>query len=111
MASKIAYRNAALKATKQTVFNVPEGMVSFWHIYNQDAVVTYLQLYDALAAGVTVGTTTPTFTLAVPASGWLDNVSDQGILQFANGLVIAATTTIAGLTDPTNGLLVNIGWR
>jgi hypothetical protein len=104
-----------LKATKQVV-KVGHGVVAGWHLANQDAVSTYFQLYDALTANVTVGTTTPTLTLWVPASlgvdAWVGTTDDydSGLFQFSTGLVIAATTTVGGSTDPTNGLLVGMAY-
>jgi hypothetical protein len=84
-----------------------------WHIQNLDTTDNYVHFYDALTANVTVGTTTPVFTLWVPASSGLDvyvpvGPREQGIVDCVTGLVIAATTTIGGLTSNTNGCLVNL---
>jgi hypothetical protein len=108
------YRNPALKNTKQTISDVPGVKIAYYHIYNLDATVTYLHLYSGLAANVTVGTTTPDLSLAVPASGWLELGGGGGvseIFSFPAGLVVAATTALAGTGAPTNGLLANVGWR
>lgn len=108
----VPYRNPALKNTKDTATTDGGAVVTYVHIYNLDAATTYLQLYDALAANVTVGTTTPTYTIAVPTSGWIDNTDGEGIWRFQHGLVVAATTAIDGSgSAPTNGLLVNFGIR
>ena len=100
------YRNAALKATKTTVKAAP-GIVYGWKIQNLDGADAYLQLYDALAANVTVGTTTPTFSIWLPASGGDDLILPVPI-RFTVGIVVAATTTIGGAVAPTNGELVNL---
>jgi hypothetical protein len=78
-----------------------------WHIQNLDASVTYLQFFDAPASGVTVGTTTPSFVIAVPASG-LHDADDSVPIGLKGGLTIAATTTATGSGAPTNGLNVNL---
>jgi hypothetical protein len=38
-------------------------------VYNPGASVAYLQVFDAAAADVTLGTTVPVYTLAIPATG------------------------------------------
>ncbi len=100
------YANAALKATKAVV---KAGATSIygWHIFNLDNTVTYLQMFNKLTAGVTVGSTTPDVVLVVPASGWLDDPGFTPPLGFGTGFVIAATTTYGGSSAQTNGLVVN----
>lgn len=105
----LPYRNAALKATKQVVSSAKSRVYGL-HVWNQDTSDTYLQFYDALTAGVTVGTTTPTLTLVVPASSGIDK--DTTIpWEFNTGIVVAATTTVGGSTNPTNGLLINLFYK
>lgn len=103
------YRNTALKATKQVVTAVKSRVYGL-HVYNQDSSDTYLQFYDALTAGVTVGTTTPKETLWIPASAGID---DNFTIpwEFNTGLIVAATATIGGSTNPTNGLLINLRYK
>jgi hypothetical protein len=100
------YRVTAQKATK-AVPSATKARVYGLHVYNQDSTDTYLQLYDALTADVTVGTATPTVTLWIPALSGIDNVYPLPV-EFNTGLVIAATTTVGGSTNPTNGLLLNL---
>ncbi len=126
------YRNPALKNVAAMVATPPGAAPAnigtptaattrptqiYWlNVYNQDGSVSFLNLYNAASASaVTVSATTPDLQLALPPSGYLDNaVSDPsngvGLVSFANGLVIAATTTVAASATgaPTNGLLVNI---
>jgi hypothetical protein len=108
-ATLTTYRNTALKDTKQTAV-ASAAALAYMHVYNLDSTVNYLHLYNALSASVTVGSTTPTFTLAVPASGWIDTSGGPLLWQWSVGLVVAATTTIdSSAGTPTNGLLVNFG--
>jgi hypothetical protein len=103
----------AQKATAALVKAAP-GELCWYHVQNQDAADAYLHFYDAAAAAdVTVGTTTPKVTLWLPASSGVDGGSiivqeDARGVEFALGIVIAATTTIAGSSAPTTGELVNL---
>ncbi len=102
----LPYRNAALKAAKQTV-KASRTRVYGWKVQNLDNATAYLHLYDALEADVTVGTTVPTYSVWLPASGG-DDLSIPEPLAFDVGLVVAATTGLTGSTAPTNGELVNL---
>jgi hypothetical protein len=86
-----------------------------WHIYNQDATDVFLHVYDLASASVTVGTTTPTLTIAIPGSGIIDtwpSASDRelGMFRGSTAITIAVTTTVGGLTSPTNGCIVNVSY-
>lgn len=90
------------------------GELCWRHIQNLDAADAYIHFYDAAAtASVTVGTTTPKLSFWLPASSGIDdgpitaNADGRGV-EFALGIVVAATTTLGGLTNPTNGELVNL---
>lgn len=98
---------AAQKNVKTTVKAAP-GQLFGWSIANLDASITYLQLFDALVANVTVGTTAPNFDIVIPASGALNQVSDFPAGNFQNGITIAATTTATGSTAQTNGLVLTL---
>ena len=100
------YRNAALKATKQSV-KTGKARCYGWKIQNLDSAEAYFHIYDALAANVTVGTTTPKISIWLPASGGDDLVLPRPI-AFNTGFVVAATTTLGGSGAPTNGELVNL---
>jgi hypothetical protein len=84
-----------VKATAGTVYGI---------IFSNTAATTnYLKLYNATAANVTVGTTTPVMTIPLPG-----NSSDDitGVLNFPVGVkfdtaITAAATT--GLADNSTG--------
>ena len=86
--------------------------VYFIHI---DATVNYLQLYDALATDVTVGTTTADLTFALPTQGDANGAGfvlqvPSGI-QFNKGLTVAATTTAGGSAGPgANEVILSLGY-
>lgn len=106
------YRNAALSNTKQVVKAAP-GKVWWYNIFNPGVALAYLHFYDAASADVTVGTTVPTLSIALPsiatASVGVDSPQVVG-LQFSTAITIAATTTPGGGTAPGTALVVNIGY-
>lgn len=74
-------------------------------IFNMTAAVLYLKFYNAAAASVTVGTTTPVMTIPIPT---LATTNGAGFIlvpppcgaQFDTGMCVAATT---GLADNDTG--------
>ena len=92
-----AYSKTDLSNTKQTV-KAGAGEVRSICVHNTAAAKTYLQIFDALAASVTVGTTTPTRVIGVIDEG---TVVLEVPWEFDTGLVIASTTTPTGNTGAT----------
>jgi hypothetical protein len=97
------YSNAALTAT--TVLLVPNTSagapirLAHWNVGNPNTVLAFIQFFDAAAtSAVTLGTTAPTFTLAVPAFAGAIDTSPVIDYTFKNGIVVAATTTQTGNT-------------
>ena len=106
--STYPYSATAQKATA-TLVKSGRWKLKGYHMINLDTTNNFVQFFDAAAASaVTVGTTTPTFVLGLPASGGAVKVSD---LVFTNGIVIAAATTATGNGAPTNGvcLMLELG--
>jgi len=71
------------------------------HIENKDGSIRYLQLFDSLAASVTVGTTTPDYVIPLLATGIHEETFEVG-LKFNTGISYALTTTPTGSTGPTS---------
>lgn len=100
------YSNTALSNTKQTV-KASSGRLYGYHLYNPNTSSVFVQFFDALAASVTVGTTTPTFVLTIPANATSPASLDMQLtvpISFTIGIVIAATTTATGSTAPATAL-------
>ena len=91
------------------VMKASGGYLSFLEVQNPNATNAYIQLFDALAANVTVGTTTPAMSLLVPAGGAMDKMWDRP-LKFETAITYACTTTATGSGDPTTGLIVDGGY-
>lgn len=91
----------------------------FWvHAMNMTASVAYLKFYNATAANVTVGTTTPVLTFPIPTNadtngaGFAIHFGDVGV-QFSTAICIAATTgfAVSDVGAPaTNAVIVNLGY-
>ena len=82
--------------------------VGWLSVVNTTAAAAYLQLFDAAAtADVTLGTTLPTLSVQIAASGQttLTNVSTI----FRKGIVVASTTTATGNTGATTHTFVGVG--
>ena len=76
--------------------------------YNSGAAFTFLQLFNALAANVTVGVTTPDFVIPIPATG--ATVLDEQMF-FNTGLTMACTSTPTGAVAPAANAVVSYTLR
>lgn len=92
------YHNVDVDETPASVAAKSTRLLAI-HVINVGAAPRYLKLYDALVANVTVGTTVPKLTFAIPAqfdnNGGGFTLSIPEGIYFATGLVIAATTGVA----------------
>lgn len=104
------YRNTNLLAADVEVKPV-EGKVFWIDIHNPNAAVEFVHFYDATAANVTVGTTTPVFSVSVASSGQRHiPPQDLPYYEFETAITIAASTTATGAVAPGTGLVVHIGY-
>lgn len=88
---------ATVGGTKAEVTDDPKSLIFSIHIANGTAAIAYLQVFDLDADNVTVGTTSPTYALGVPAGETADLVFGKPI-QHTTGFTIASTTTRTGST-------------
>lgn len=84
--------------TNGTVVKASAG--TLWNISasNINAAVRYLKLYNSTT--VTVGTTTPVLTIAIPAGGFVNIAGGANGIRFATGICLGITT---GNTDADTG--------
>lgn len=108
--SVTTHRDVDIDNTAQAL-KVARGHLYRAFVQNPNAADAWLQLYDAAAGDVTVGTTTPKLSLVVPASGAIDVDFADDPIRFSTAITYAATTTAAGGTDPTTGLVGNLLYR
>jgi hypothetical protein len=79
-----------------------------WYLFNSNATIVYLQIFDAKSeTEVSLGTTAPTLSLGIPA-GSAANVLVDGMRDFLKGIVIACTLTRSGNGAPANTLDWNL---
>lgn len=93
------------------------GQVYWIHAMNLSSAVLYLKFYNATAATVVVGTTTPVLTFPIPTQGDTNGagftLSIPNGIAFGTAICIAATTGIADAdtgAPGTNALVVNLGY-
>lgn len=106
------YRN--IDANAEVEIKGSAGTLHWIHAMNMTAAVAYLHLYDATAAAVTPGTTTPNYTFPIPTQGDTNGAGFNLRIEqaFANAITLVVTTTLDGSAgDPgTNGVIVNAGY-
>lgn len=98
-------------AVTTTVVSVKSsaGQLYGYHIGNSNTTACYLQMFNVASGSVTLGTTTPTRSLFIPASFGAARTLNPGA-AFGTAISIAATTTRAGSTACTNTLDVDIDY-
>ncbi len=105
-AKAAVFTNSGLTATKVLLVNNSGGgaiQFSYYNVGNPNAAIVYIQFFDAATtAAVTLGTTAPTFWVAVPALGGVVDTSFVQGFVFKLGVVVAATTTPTGSTAATS---------
>jgi len=94
------FYSASLTGTKAQVSAVPVD-IGAYHMLNNAAAITYVQVFYKLAADVTVGTTVADVVIPLPASGGATlNLEGKG-WRTRGPLTLAATTTRTGSTTAT----------
>lgn len=69
-------------------------------LYNPNSSAVYVQVFDVASASVTLGTTAPTYVIAIPATATANIEFSNGI-NHATAITLAATTTATGSTAPS----------
>lgn len=91
------------------------GQLYWIHAMNLSNAVKYLQVFNATAASVTVGTTAPDMVFPLPTQGDTNGagfvLSVPNGIAFGTAITMAATTTATGSTGAgTNEVFVNVGY-
>ncbi len=92
-----------LVATAQAI-KASTGQMYGYYAYNPEAAVTFVHFYNTAAASVTVGTTSPLFSIAIPAGAAANLMFPFGVTFSNAGWSCAATTTAGGNTAPATGV-------
>lgn len=91
--------------------------VDGWDIMNTTAAIAYIQVFDATAANVNLGTTVADYIIPIPANGRATAMLEAGSndmapvagsqrITHAKGCTIAATTTRTGNTTAACDVLM-----
>jgi hypothetical protein len=97
-----------LQATAQAVKS-SAGQLYGYYAYNPEAAVSFVHFYNTAQASVTVGTTNPMFTIALPAGAAANMTFPFGVTFSNAGWSAAATTTAGGNTNPATGVSL-VAW-
>ena len=92
-----SYYNGSVNGTKVVVTAAPTLIQSI-SVLNATSAEAYLQLFDSLTGGVTVGSTAPSMVFGVGAEGNPHFVFPKPI-YFKTGLVIASATARGGASN------------
>jgi hypothetical protein len=106
------YKTLDLDETEEDV-KTTAGSLYGWHIFNAAATTRYIKFYNATAANVTVGTTTPVMTVPIPA-GAAANVEFSNGIGFSTAICIAATTGVADNdtgAPAANDVIMNVFYK
>ena len=91
-----------LGSTPTQVMTGP-GVLGAALLYNPNASVVYVQVWDVAAVGGVAEGTNPKFVLPIAATSGLQFVPPTGV-NMGDGLVLAATTAPTGSTGPATAL-------
>ena len=110
------YQNLDVDETEDEVKGTA-GQIYFIHAINLGTAPRYLKFYNATAATVVVGTTTPVLTYPIPTQGDSNgagfSLSIPNGIAFGTAITIAATTgfAVADTGAPgANEVIVNLGY-
>lgn len=101
----------ALSTTVQAI-KTSAGVLGYVRCKNSNASESYIQVFDKTTGNVTLGSTAPDQSYAIPptASDTPLQMSVVGI-GFTTAISVAATTAYNGNTAPGTGLICNFGYN
>lgn len=97
---------SAAQSTTITTIKASGGKFGGYYIYNPNATVAYLQVFDEDGT-VTLGTTAPNMTYGIPAEAGA-NVEMANGINMENAIKIAVATTATGNGAVGTGLDITI---
>lgn len=110
------FRSIDLDETEEEIKGTA-GQIYWIHAMNLATTVRYLKVYNATAATVVVGTTTPVLTFPIPTAGSTNgagfNFAVPNGIAFGTAITVAATTGVADNdtgAPGVNEVVVNIGY-
>jgi hypothetical protein len=115
--SSTLYKNLDVDESEDQIKGTA-GKIHWIHAINLTASPLYLKFYNATAASVTVGTTTPDLTFPVPTAGDTNGAGftlpiPVGGIDFTTAITVACTTGLADNDSgapAANALVLNLGY-
>jgi hypothetical protein len=110
------FRSLDLDETEEEV-KATAGTVYGWYIANTATATRFVKFYNATAANVTVGTTTPVLTLPIPGNSSDDIAANLlgGVgIAFDTAITVAATTALADNdtgAPAANDVIINLFYK
>jgi hypothetical protein len=111
------FRSLDLDETEEEV-KASAGQIYGWHIANLATTTRFIKFYNATAANVTVGTTTPVMTIPVPGNATDDTLALMALggmgIPFDTAITVAATSALADAdtTAPgANDVVINLFYK
>lgn len=110
------FRSLDIDETEEDV-KTSAGQLYFIHAMNMVATARYLKFYNATAANVTVGSTTPVLTMPLPANSTTGagfTVSIPQGFEFTTAICVACTTGVADAdtgAPGANDVIINLGYK
>jgi hypothetical protein len=102
----------SVSETKQEVMAGPGNVYGFLFENNSASASIFVQVFDKVAADVTVGVTAPDYTFKVLAGSTFGrDPLDYGLRYHGQGLTIAVTSTRTGAAAPASAATVNVWTR
>jgi hypothetical protein len=106
------FRSLDLDESEEEV-KASAGQVYGYYFSNVAASARFLKFYNATAASVTVGSTTPLLTLPLPAAAAANVEFPHGI-AFSTAITVAATTGVADAdtgAPSANDVVINLFYK
>ena len=106
------FRSLDIDETEEDV-KTSAGVVYGYYIFNAAASTRYVKFYNATAASVSVGTTTPVLTIPVPTGSAANLALPYGI-AFSTAICVAATTGVADSdtgAPSANDVVINVLYK
>lgn len=110
------FRSLDLDETEEDI-KTSAGQVYGWFITNRATTPRYIKFYNATAANVTVGTTTPVITMEIPGNS-TDHIAANALgglgIEFDTAISAAATTGFADAdtgAPGANDVIINVFYK
>lgn len=102
--------SATAQVASVTTIKSSQGVFGGYIIYNPNATVSYIQVFNVASGSITLGTTPPTYVITIPATSTANVEFTVGI-QHSTAINVYATTTATGNTAPGTGLTCTFLFR